>query len=93
MIITPKQLNLAGVSPLLCIIWLFLLLFTGSLAAGTATTFVLDTIFMSKFGVPTFTYDFTSYKESLMWFLKVDATFYFFVYTLFIVIKRKENKS
>ena len=85
-ILSPQYLIKVGVSPVLALIWLFLLLYTGSIGAG----FVSSLVIAKGVGLVFFTPDVQSYGELLRSLLIVDVVFYSFVYVLFLR-KKKAN--
>lgn len=99
MMVTPKQLNKAGVSPLLCLVWLYMLLYTAVFFVGIGVLLTLDSVIKAvaiwKFssGYPLFQSSLLTLKECLTFALKADAIFYFTVYVLFVAFKRKTKKE
>ncbi|ART82262.1 hypothetical protein CBP31_06175 [Oceanisphaera profunda] len=78
--LSPQHLVKVGVSPVLALIWLFLLLFTGSIGAG----FVSSLVLAKGVGLLFFTADVQQYGYFLKHLLIADVVFYTFVYVLFL---------
>lgn len=78
--LSPQHFIKVGVSPVLALIWLFLLLFTGSIGAG----FVGSLVLAKGVGLLFFTADVQNYGYFLKRLLIADVFFYAFVYVLFL---------
>lgn len=77
---SPNTLMKAGVSPVLCLIWLCMLLFTGCMFAGligaSFNYYILDLMFFKP--------DVELFGQRVLTLLTIDVVFYSAVYFLFM---------